>query len=544
MPPCAATSASPRGEGPGCVAGDLSRGRGGMADVISPDPSYRLVRPATPSGDGVAAPALDDAQRRVVDHRGGPLLVLAGPGTGKTTTVVEAVVARIEAGADPEQVLVLTFGRRAAAELRTRITTRLGRATKEPLARTFHSYAFGVLRREAALRGEPSPRLLAGPEQDLVVRDLLEGDLAAGAPDWPPRLHPALPTRGFAQELRDLLMRAYERGVTAQELDRLGRIQGRDDWQAAARFMRQYAGVTALQDAASYDPAELIRAVVGLWVQEPELLVAERSARPHVFVDELQDTDPAQVALLSLLAGDGRDLVAVGDPDQSIYGFRGADVAGIRGFRDTFTTASGDPAPVVALTTCRRSGSTLLAASRRVARSMSGPRRHGDLLAGEGLAPGELAVAVLRSESQEAAHVAARLRQAHLVEGIPWSQMAVLVRSTVHAMPVAVSGDEVPLVQEPAVRPLLLLLRCATRPETLDEETVVELLTSPVGGADVLALRRLRQALRKTELAAGGGRASGPLLVEAVDEPAHLVTLVAAASRPAVNVARLLSAAR
>ena len=87
-----------------------------------------------------------------------------------------------------------------------------------------------------------------------------------------------------------------------------------------------------------------------------------------MFVDELQDTDPAQVELLWLLAGDGRDLVAVGDPDQSIYGFRGADVSGIRGFRETFRTAAGDPAPVVALTTCRRSGSTLLAASRRVAR--------------------------------------------------------------------------------------------------------------------------------------------------------------------------------
>jgi hypothetical protein len=123
--------------------------------------------------------------------------------------------------------------------------------------------------------------------------------------------------------------------------------------------------------------------------------------------------------------------------------------------------------------------------------------------------------------------------------------MPVLRRAMVAAgVPMAVSGDEVPLVQEPAVRPLLLLLRCATRPETLDEETVVELLTSPVGGADVMALRRLRQALRKAELAAGGGRASGPLLVEAVDDPAHLVTLEAAASRPAANVARLLSAAR
>ena len=81
--------------------------------------------------------------------------MLAGPGTGKTTTIVEAVAARIEAGIDPEQILVLTFSRKAAAELRTRITGRVGRTIREPLARTFHSYAYGVLRRAALLRGEP-----------------------------------------------------------------------------------------------------------------------------------------------------------------------------------------------------------------------------------------------------------------------------------------------------------------------------------------------------------------------------------------------------
>ena len=124
-----------------------------MADVPQRPPAYRLVRPAPRP---VEVPVLDESQQAVVDHRGGPLLVLAGPGTGKTTTVVEAVAARIADGLDPEQVLVLTFGRRAAAELRSRITARLGRATKEPLARTFHSYAFGLLRREAAMRGEPA----------------------------------------------------------------------------------------------------------------------------------------------------------------------------------------------------------------------------------------------------------------------------------------------------------------------------------------------------------------------------------------------------
>lgn len=527
-----------------------SAGRGGAA------PTYRLVRPPV---EPAAEPVLDPAQQQVVEHGGGPLLVLAGPGTGKTTTLVEAVVARISAGADPEQVLVLTFGRRAAAELRARISARLGGATREPLARTFHSYAFGLLRREAVAGGEPAPRLLTGPEQDLVVRDLLAGDLARGAPGWPRRLHPALATQGFAQELRDLLLRARERGVEAAALHRLGVELGRDDWQAAAGFMAQYANVTALREAAAYDPAELVHAVLGLWVGEPGRLAAERAARPYVFVDELQDTDPAQVELLRLLAGDGRHLVAVGDPDQSIYGFRGADVEGIRGFRDTFRTAGGATAPVLWLGTSRRAGSVLLAASRRVAGRLGGPRHHRSLTAAPGLPPGEVEVAVLRSQAQEAAYVAARLRRAHLVDGLPWDRMAVLVRSTRSALavlpvlrramvaagvPVAVCGDEVPLRQEPAVRPLLRLLGCAARPETLDEDAAVELLTSPVGGADLLTLRRLRQALRRIEVDAGGDRPSGALLVAALLDAAVLVTLDSRLTRPAREVAGLLATAR
>src|SRR5262249_59237886 len=111
-------------------------------------------------------PVLDGGQRAVVEHTGGPLLVLAGPGTGKTTTLVEAVAARIEGGVDPERVLVLTFSRKAAAELRTRITGRLARTVREPLARTFHSYAFGVLRRQAVHRRGRAPPLPPRAEPD------------------------------------------------------------------------------------------------------------------------------------------------------------------------------------------------------------------------------------------------------------------------------------------------------------------------------------------------------------------------------------------
>ncbi|HEU4491480.1 MAG TPA: UvrD-helicase domain-containing protein, partial [Jiangellales bacterium] len=344
------------------------------------DPSLRLVRrDAVVPGPQV----LDEAQQRVVDHRGGPLLVLAGPGTGKTTTVVEHVVSRVERDAlPPESVLVLTFSRRAATELRERITLRLARTVREPVARTVHSYAFGLLRREAVLRGEPVPRLLSGAEQDLLVRDLLRGDLEefAGA-GWPERLLPALRTDGFARELRDLLQRAAERGVDPQRLRSLGRRHDRADWVAAAGFSEQYAGVTALRHPPALDPAELVRAAVDLLAGDPAVLERERAERAVVVVDEYQDSDPSQEALLVLLAGGGRDLVAVGDPDQSIYAFRGADLEGVRRFPERFRTAGGEPAPVVTLGTSRRCGPVLLQATRRVAARLGGAGGHRSLVA-------------------------------------------------------------------------------------------------------------------------------------------------------------------
>ena len=145
----------------------------------------------------------------------GPLLVVGGRVPARPRTLVESVAARVAEGISPDRILVLTFGRRGAARLRDRIEARIGaagRATAEPLVRTFHAYAFGLLRLAAAQRGEPPPRLLTGPEQDLVIRELVADD-AAG---WPESLRPALHTRAFAGQLRDLLLRSAERGVDAQ----------------------------------------------------------------------------------------------------------------------------------------------------------------------------------------------------------------------------------------------------------------------------------------------------------------------------------------
>ena len=196
----------------------------------------------------------------MVAHESGPLLVLAGPGTGKTTTIVETVVDRVERrGLDPERVLVLTFSRKAAEELRERVTGRMRRTTRTPLALTFHSYAYALLRREAVLAGKSPPRVLTAPEQLLEIRRLLHGELEDGAPRWPEDMREALKTRGFAQELRDFLARAAERGLDGEDLAGLGRRHGRADWVAAGRFADRYQARFDLDLEPVLDYSELIR---------------------------------------------------------------------------------------------------------------------------------------------------------------------------------------------------------------------------------------------------------------------------------------------
>jgi superfamily I DNA/RNA helicase/RecB family exonuclease len=520
-------------------------------------PAYRLVRRPLPTA---SAPRLDEAQQRVVDHAGGPLLVLAGPGTGKTTTIVAAVADRIERrGIDPERVLVLTFSRKAAAELRERITARLRRTTREPLAMTFHSYAYALARREFVLAGDEPPRLLSAPEQLLEVRRMLRGEAQDGGGRWPERLRPALATRGFAEEVRDLLMRAAERGLDGRGLRLLGKHRERDDWVAAAAFLDRYAARFDLAPVPAYDYAEIVRIAAALLSRE-ETKQRERGAYDVVLVDEYQDSDPAQESLLLALAGDGRELIAVGDPDQSIYAFRGADVRALTEFGERFRTADGQPAPVVALRTCRRSGPVLLAASRRLARRLpaapaapGGSASHRDLVPARTSA-GEVRILVADSSTQEAALVADTLRRAHLADEIPWSSMAVLVRSaarqvpllrralTAANVPVTVAGDELPLADEPGTRPLLMLLRCALRPAALDEQTAAELLCGPLGGTDALGLRRLRRSLQLLAEAAAG-KQQGDLIAEALRDPRDLAALPDRVAGPAKRVAGLLAKA-
>jgi superfamily I DNA/RNA helicase/RecB family exonuclease len=490
-----------------------------------------------------APPRLDEAQQQVVSHSAGPLLVLAGPGTGKTTAIVESVVHRIAGrGIDPSRVLVLTFSRKAAEELRERITMRLGRTTRQPLALTFHSYAYALVRREFALGGDEPPTLLSGPDQLLEVRRLLRGEAEDGGRGWPERLRPALATRGFAAELRDFLLRAAERGLDGRRLAWLGRQRRRDDWVAAGAFLERYAGRFDLAPVPAYDYAEIVRIAAGL-LGRAATRDRERQAYDAVLVDEYQDTDPAQENLLHALAGNGRELIVVGDPDQSIYGFRGADTRAVGRFADRFRAPDGSPARVVALRTCRRSGPFLLSASRRVAARLpaaqadldrSPERSHRALVPLPDAEPGTARIIIAATAAQEASVIADVLRRAHLMDGLAWSSMAVLVRSATRQLPVlqralaaagvpvTIAGDELPLAADPGTRPLLALLDCALRPGALDEQAAADLLTGPLGGTDALGLRRLRRWLRASAQAAGEQPTDEPLAAALLD-PRELV---------------------
>ncbi|GGW32804.1 hypothetical protein GCM10010503_05880 [Streptomyces lucensis JCM 4490] len=432
---------------------------------------------------------MDAAQRAVVDHRSGPLLVLAGPGTGKTTTLVESVAARIARGGDPERILVLTFSRKAAVDLRDRMALRIG-AARAPRATTFHSYCYALVRahQDSGLFAEPL-RLLSGPEQDVAVRELLAGQpelerLGLAHVRWPDELRACLTTRGFADEVRAVLARSRELGLSPGALDAFARRIGRPDWRAAAAFLAEYLDVLDLQGVIDY--AELVHRAV-LLAGRPDTAARLAARYDAVYVDEYQDTDPAQVRLLRALAGGGRTLVALGDPDQSIYAFRGADVNGILDFPEAFRRADGRPAAVQVLRTSRRSGAALLAATRLITQRMPLPRLPAEKVrAHRGPAAvrdgGRAEVYTYPTPGTELDNIADILRRAHLEDGVPWSDMAVLVRAgartlptlrralTAAGVPLDIDGDDLPLRHEPAVAPLLAALRAVATAEARHRE--------------------------------------------------------------------------
>ena len=510
---------------------------------------------------------LDPSQQAVLDSTAPVLRVLGAPGTGKTTLAVEVVAQAVRTqGVRADACLLLTASRSAAAELRQQVTARLGGTSTESLARTWQAFGFGVLRSEAVLRGEPAPRLLNGPEQDVVLRDLLAGHASGEVPgpEWPEELREALPTRGFRNELRDLLMRAVEHAQGPDELAELGQHHARPEWVAAARVLREYDEVTALGRHGSYDPAWLLTAVCDLLEQDRSALDRLHERVRLIVVDEAQELTAPAVRLLRVIAVGGPRIVLLGDPDVAVQTFRGADPRFIASGWESLASAAvpHETLETVVLERSHRLPAPLIEVADRVSRrigALGGGDQRRPIVASA--APGRVDVALLRSAAQETAHIASLLRRAHLVEGVPWTDMAVVVRGSGRAdsvrrllgqagVPLGAGSAETPVRDESAVRPLLTILEeslAVARAESRGAEHVIDpvraadLVLSPIGGSDTVGLRRLRRVLRQEELASGGARASDVLVADLLQEPAR-ARLLGSVGRPAERIAAALRA--
>lgn len=510
------------------------------------EPRYELIDPP----DAPFEFELDPGQRAVLAHSSGPLLVRGGPGTGKTEALIRAAAAKVEAGAEPSSVMVLGLRRHDTAHLRGRINSlTASRSAEEVPVFTFPALAFAVLRSAALADGRGEPRLLTAPEADTLIRSMLGGEDFG----WPETLTEALRTYAFTQQLRDLVLRCGERGIDGRRLSALGREHDRPEWLAAARFYERYVDTLAVQSVSSalYDSAEIVRAAAAELRRRPELC-----PRPEwLFVDDLQDATPAHVDLLELLAGGGGGLVAAACPDEAVFGYQGGDPEIVRHFPDRFGPVGGGEAPTVRLADTHTVALAPLAATVALSRRLRGPdrdRRRGTGSEEEGAA----SVVLLPSPTREATFIADTVRRAHLLDQVPYSDMAVLVKSASsipqlrramqHAgVPTRQAADDVPLPSHSTVRDLLRIVLFGRRPERLDEAAAAGLLHSQFGGADPFGERRLRQELRRLAVAADDFSPSSDLLVDALRDPGEIASLPEEEwAEPARRLAALFEAAR
>ena len=292
---------------------DLKTYREMHADMQECEDSDSVSLPVTdalPDGSG-----LNTEQQKAVQHPGGPMLVLAGPGTGKTRVLTERIMYLIESGqAKPEQILAVTFTNKAACEMKQRLTGRISSDSEGSLPRmcTFHAFGYDVLKVYAGKIGRTKTFVILDEEKKNGILRLLTDS----ASDKPEELGRRISLA--KQEMRDA-------------------DQVKDDW-LAERFKR-YEELLCEQNL--FDLDDLIYQTVRLLKSSPDLLLKYQKQFPYILIDEYQDINEAQYQLIQCLtSGPESDLCVIGDPDQAIYGFRGADVRFIHDFVKDFPAAA------------------------------------------------------------------------------------------------------------------------------------------------------------------------------------------------------------
>lgn len=521
----------------------------------------------TAAADTALPPVQLDAQQRNVAQLPaghGPMLVLGGPGTGRTTTAVEYVIQRLRNGVAADQVLMLTGSRQSAARMRDQLTARMNHEGFETRAgspaRSFASYAFDLIRRMRAAGYLPQlaspPRLLSGAEQDRVIAELIEGYRLEPSlsPDWPDSLTAAIGLAGFRREIRELIDRSSEYGIEPGELRDLGVQHHREEWMAAGQLLQDYRDVLDLGRGDAFDPAGLITTASRLWEDNPEFARAEREQLSAIVVDDLQDATPAVHRLVRLLGRD-HDLLLTADPDVTVQGFRGAAPHMLGEYPQTLLSHSTDTPSstestnerTVVLPTGHRMSSEVHQVWQRVALRAPGI---GGLPSHRTAAPANTETSTVEgaehtqvhwvnSPIQERLLLLQRILDLHHRHQVPFSEIAVIARtgSTVadigrylenEGVPVKRSMSDTVLNREPAVTPLLRIVEDAvartehgTQP---DEQHIIWLILGRYGASSALYLRRLRQKLLARERDADGRRTSTELLMELVADPEQFHT--------------------
>lgn len=453
-------------------------------DISTPDSKNRADRQAMPQR--VPPASVTPAVRLVPPAQGETPLKWDNPlfedsrgtwrltgvaGSGVSTLLMDLVAKKIADGVDPASIAVIAGSKDAAARLRAGIASRveeLDYTSSATMVRSLHSLAFAIYRQSV----DDELRLITGAEQDAVMRELLEVQAEQGATMWPAETRDAVPMVGFARGVRDFLLRAAERGVTPSQLEQWGEEFSRPMWIAAGKFMREYEQIMSLGGSHSLSASELVSAV--LEDEVPDVGIR------HIVVDDAQNLDPKSFELIQRLSAHAESTVVAGDPEQSVFRFRGANPRLLKELRTDHQL--------------------------HLEKSHRAPATSGKILG---------------TPNQQVEYVADVIRRAHLLDEVQWKDIAVVVRSRgmiapiqrgllAAGVPVHVDPTDLILSEQRIVSSIILAVRALTEKLTYNE--VEELALGPIGGADPVTLRRLYRGLRLVELRSGSNRRAVELL--------------------------------
>jgi DNA helicase-2/ATP-dependent DNA helicase PcrA len=461
---------------------------------------------------------LNDAQREAVTHSGGPLLILAGAGTGKTRVITRRIAWLAANGVPPEHVLALTFSAKAAAEMRSRTEELLEDPFEELVCTTFHSFCVRLLQEEALEAGfdpffhpaTPADRLALLMER-LDSLDVRHHDMRGNPAPFLAKVIERI------DRLKDEMVSSDEYAAWAESLASSEDEAERDCSPRESEFARLYAAHDRLLDEmGAMDFGEMIVRVIRLLQERPAVQRRVSERYRAVLVDEYQDTNYAQQQLLRLLVADHRNVVVVGDDDQSIYRFRGASRKNILEFQETFPDAQ-----VIALETNYRSSQAILEAAHAVVEPNE-QRLPKKLKASRSRKAVDLdPVAFWRCENERAqAQAVAGEIERLIADGIDAAETAVLVRSVRNEgqlMATALEERGIPyrlvggagFFERSEVRDLLAWLRLLADPQ--DSRAVVRALMRPpveLGPVDLARCTTIARR-RKSDMISALGAALG-----------------------------------